>query len=108
MGIEIVGTGMYLPEKIATNKDFEKIVDTSDEWIVKRTGIKKRHFSQGEYTFSMGEKAARKASEESEDETTAEEDSENEEDSEDENDSENEVKQAALERLSELHIKKDE
>ena len=61
MGIKIVGAGMYLPEKVATNEDFEKIVDTSNEWIVKRTGIKKRHFSQGEYTFSMGLKAAREA-----------------------------------------------
>ena len=61
MGIEIIGVGKYLPQKTVTNKDFEKIVDTSDEWITKRTGIKKRHISQGEYTFSMGEKAAREA-----------------------------------------------
>ena len=61
MGIRLVGFGAYLPEKVATNKDFEKIVDTSDEWIVKRTGIKKRHMSQGEYTFQMGFKAAKRA-----------------------------------------------
>lgn len=61
MGIKLVGFGAYLPDKIATNEDFEKIVDTSDEWIVKRTGIKKRHMSQGEYTFQMGFKAAKRA-----------------------------------------------
>ena len=61
MGIKIVGAGMYLPEKVVTNEDFEKIVDTSNEWIVKRTGIKKRHLSQGEYTFDMGLRAAKEA-----------------------------------------------
>ena len=61
MGIRLVGTGKYLPQKIVSNEDFEKIVDTSDEWIVKRTGIKNRHVSQGEYTFVMGLKAAKKA-----------------------------------------------
>ncbi len=40
---KIVGTGSYLPEKIVTNKDLESIVDTTDEWITDRTGIKKRH-----------------------------------------------------------------
>lgn len=61
MGIRILGTGMYLPEKIVTNDDFAKIVDTSDEWITKRTGIKLRHISQGEYTWVMGLKAAKSA-----------------------------------------------
>ncbi len=61
MGIQLVGFGEYLPEKVATNEDFEKIVDTSSDWIVKRTGIEKRHMSQGEYTFEMGLKAAKKA-----------------------------------------------
>ena len=61
MGIRLVGAGMYLPEKIVTNEDFTKIVDTSDEWITKRTGIKRRHISQGEYTWSMGLKATKNA-----------------------------------------------
>ncbi len=61
MGIKILGTGMYLPEKVVTNEDFTKIVDTSDEWITKRTGIKRRHISQGEYTWVMGLKAATSA-----------------------------------------------
>ena len=40
---KITGTGSYLPEKIVTNKDFESIIDTTDEWIFARTGIKQRH-----------------------------------------------------------------
>jgi 3-oxoacyl-[acyl-carrier-protein] synthase-3 len=39
----IAGLGVYLPEKILTNKDFERMVDTSDEWIISRTGIRERH-----------------------------------------------------------------
>ncbi len=41
----IAGTGSYLPEKILTNKDLEQMVDTTDEWIVTRTGIKQRHIA---------------------------------------------------------------
>ena len=40
--IKILGTGHYVPNQIVTNHDLEKIVDTSDEWIVSRTGIKER------------------------------------------------------------------
>ena len=58
----IVGTGSYLPKKVLTNEDLAKIVDTSDEWIVSRTGIKRRHIMSGEETTnSMAEAAARKA-----------------------------------------------
>ncbi len=42
---KIIGTGSYLPQKILTNQDMAKIVDTSDEWIVARTGIKQRHIA---------------------------------------------------------------
>ena len=42
--MEIVGFGMYVPEKVVTNDDFVKYLDTSDEWITTRTGIKNRHF----------------------------------------------------------------
>jgi 3-oxoacyl-[acyl-carrier-protein] synthase III len=42
---KIVGTGSYLPEKVMTNRELEKLVDTSDEWIVIRTGIKQRHIA---------------------------------------------------------------
>ena len=41
----ILGTGRYVPERILTNEDFEKIVDTSDEWITARTGMKRRHIA---------------------------------------------------------------
>lgn len=47
MSIRILGTGSYLPERVMTNEDFEKIVDTSDEWITQRTGIKRRHYVEG-------------------------------------------------------------
>ncbi len=56
----ISGTGSFLPEKIYTNADLEKMVDTSDEWITERTGIKKRHIAgEGETTCDLAEKAAR-------------------------------------------------
>ena len=58
----IAGTGGYLPEKILTNFDLEKMVDTSDEWIRSRTGIEQRHIAaDGEYTVDLAEKAARAA-----------------------------------------------
>ncbi|MBI3981402.1 MAG: ketoacyl-ACP synthase III [Gemmatimonadetes bacterium] len=43
--VELVGTGRYTPTKVLTNADFERMVDTSDEWIVERTGIRERHIS---------------------------------------------------------------
>jgi len=43
--IKIVSTGKYLPSKSVSNFDMEKIVETSDEWIFSRTGIKNRHFA---------------------------------------------------------------
>ena len=58
----ILGTGSYLPKKILTNADVEKMVDTSDEWIVERTGIHNRHVrSVTESTVSMGAAAAKNA-----------------------------------------------
>lgn len=59
----ITGTGGYLPEKVLTNADLEKMVETSDEWITDRTGIKKRHVVDGETTCDLAEKAARMAME---------------------------------------------
>lgn len=60
----IIGTGSYLPEKILTNKELESMVDTSDEWIQERTGIKERHIAaEGETTADMGVIAARRAME---------------------------------------------
>lgn len=59
---QIVGTGTYLPEKILTNHDIEKMVETSHEWIVERTGILQRHVASADETsLLMAEKAARKA-----------------------------------------------
>jgi len=58
----ITGTGSYVPEKILTNKDFEKYLDTTDEWIVARTGIRERHIAaEGENTSDLCLKAARNA-----------------------------------------------
>lgn len=61
MGISIIGTGRYLPHRIATNEDFAKMVDTSDEWIISRTGIKTRHIATDELSWQMAEKAGREA-----------------------------------------------
>jgi 3-oxoacyl-[acyl-carrier-protein] synthase-3 len=59
---KIIGTGSYLPAKILTNKDLEKIVETSDAWIQERTGIKQRHIAaDGETTGDMAYEAAIKA-----------------------------------------------
>jgi len=57
-GVRIVGFGHYCPENIISNKDLENIVDTSDEWIIKRTGIKERRISNGEGTVELAYKAA--------------------------------------------------
>jgi 3-oxoacyl-[acyl-carrier-protein] synthase-3 len=59
---KITGTGSYLPEKILTNHDLEKMVDTSDEWIRDRTGIEERHVAaDDEFTVDLAEHAARRA-----------------------------------------------
>jgi 3-oxoacyl-[acyl-carrier-protein] synthase III len=58
----IAGTGSYLPEKVLTNADLERLVDTSDEWIRSRTGIVRRHVAvDGETTTDLAEHAARRA-----------------------------------------------
>src|SRR6266571_4408206 len=58
----ILGTGHAYPEGILTNADLEKIVDTNDEWITSRTGIKQRHkAADDEYTSQFGSKAALQA-----------------------------------------------
>lgn len=62
MNAKILGTGRYLPEKILTNTDLEKLIDTSDEWIVERTGIRQRHVAaEGEFTSDLAKKAAENA-----------------------------------------------
>lgn len=58
----VIGTGSYLPEKILTNRDLELMVETSDEWIVSRTGIQQRRMArEDEYTSTMGVEAAKAA-----------------------------------------------
>ncbi len=59
---KIIGTGRYLPEQVLTNADLEKIVDTTDQWIQERTGIKQRHkAADGEYTSDLSYQASLKA-----------------------------------------------
>jgi 3-oxoacyl-[acyl-carrier-protein] synthase-3 len=58
----ITGTGSYLPEKVLTNRDLELLVDTDDEWIVSRTGIRERHIAaDGEFTSDLALDACRNA-----------------------------------------------
>ena len=62
MGVGIIGLGTYVPERIMKNSDFEKFLDTNDEWISKMTGIKERRFARDDETTSdLGVNAARKA-----------------------------------------------
>jgi 3-oxoacyl-[acyl-carrier-protein] synthase-3 len=62
IGTEILGTGSYFPKKVLTNADLEKMVDTSDEWIRTRTGIKERRISEkNEPTSELAYKASIKA-----------------------------------------------
>lgn len=62
---KICGTGACVPEQIVTNDDLAKIVDTSDEWIMERTGIARRHIAKDETVISMAVEACRKALEDS-------------------------------------------
>ena len=62
MGSRLIGYGSYLPEHIMTNQDFERVMDTSDEWITTRTGIKQRHFARDDETVAdMATIAAQRA-----------------------------------------------
>ncbi|NOX63783.1 MAG: ketoacyl-ACP synthase III [Chloroflexi bacterium] len=64
---QITGWGCYAPERVLTNADLEKMVDTSDEWIVSRTGIRERHIAApGEATVAMSLQASRRALEKAE------------------------------------------
>ncbi|MEE9317646.1 MAG: beta-ketoacyl-ACP synthase III [Rhodospirillales bacterium] len=59
---EIIGCGSYLPERIVTNAELSTMVDTTDEWIVSRTGIRQRHIAaEGEFTSDLALKAANRA-----------------------------------------------
>ena len=61
-GVSILGTGRFLPDKILTNFDLEKMVDTSDDWIIRRTGMKIRHILEEDVpSYIMGVEAAKLA-----------------------------------------------
>ena len=60
--IKIVSLGKAVPKTVITNDDLTKILDTSDEWITTRTGIKQRHIASGnESSFTLGTSAAKEA-----------------------------------------------
>ncbi len=61
MGTRIAGTGVYVPEHVLTNYDLEKMVDTSDEWITTRTGIKERRIAKEESVVFMAKRASEEA-----------------------------------------------
>lgn len=58
--VEITAVSKAIPKKVITNDDLSEIMDTSDEWIKKRTGIRKRHFSSGENTSDLASEVAKK------------------------------------------------
>ncbi|MDJ0789883.1 MAG: beta-ketoacyl-ACP synthase III [Myxococcota bacterium] len=59
---KITGTGMYVPDRVVTNKDLEQLMDTSDEWIRQRSGIEQRHYVEpGQLPSDLAEAAARQA-----------------------------------------------
>ena len=58
---KIYGTGSYIPSKVVTNHDLEKVVETNDEWIRERTGIGTRHIAERESTVSMATESAKRA-----------------------------------------------
>lgn len=60
-GIQFLGTGSYVPEFVADNDRFSEILDTSDEWIFPRTGIKQRHIATDKPNYFMGAEAAARA-----------------------------------------------
>lgn len=58
--VGLLGTGMYVPEKVLTNEDLSKMVDTSDEWITERSGIKERHIvAEGQWTSDLAFRAGK-------------------------------------------------
>jgi 3-oxoacyl-[acyl-carrier-protein] synthase-3 len=60
--VALLGTGMYVPEKVVTNEDLSRMVDTTDEWITERTGIRERHIaSEGEVTSDFAARAGMEA-----------------------------------------------
>ena len=58
MSFRVLGTGMYVPEKVVTNDDLSKFLDTNDVWITQRVGVRARHISTKETAADMAAKAA--------------------------------------------------
>jgi 3-oxoacyl-[acyl-carrier-protein] synthase-3 len=58
---KIISTGAYIPQRVVKNDELSKMVETNDEWITSRTGIKQRRISSGEKTYQMAAKAAKEA-----------------------------------------------
>jgi 3-oxoacyl-[acyl-carrier-protein] synthase-3 len=59
---EILGFGGYVPERVVTNADWEELLDTTDEWIVQRTGIRRRRYAaESETTLTLASNAGRAA-----------------------------------------------
>ena len=58
MSFKILGTGSYAPEHVVTNDDLSALVDTNDEWITQRIGVRSRHISETETNVDMAVKAA--------------------------------------------------
>ena len=62
LNAHLIGLGSYLPSKVLSNKDLEQMVETSDEWIISRTGIRERRIAhENEFPSNMGTHAAQKA-----------------------------------------------
>jgi len=62
MSVKIIGTGSFIPERVLTNQDLEKMVDTTDEWITTRTGIRERHIADTDiFTSDLSVQAAKRA-----------------------------------------------
>ena len=60
--VSVIATGSYLPDRVLSNADLEKMVETSDEWIVSRTGIRERRIAlPGQATSDLGLEASRRA-----------------------------------------------
>ena len=65
MSFRVLGTGMYVPPRVVTNDDLSQFLETNDEWITQRVGVKERNISTNETAADMGAKAARAALENS-------------------------------------------
>lgn len=61
MSFQILGTGSFLPQRVVTNEELSQMVETSDQWITQRVGVKTRHVCTSETALDLGAEAARRA-----------------------------------------------